>query len=636
MLQDIGDKLKSQKWLTYLMFGALILVFAAWGAYGIVDVSTDTGGYAAKVNGEKISTAEIDQTWQQQQPQLLQAFGGALTDAQRTEFRQRLLDNAVRSLAATQHAAKVGYSVSESQIERAFQDEQAFQVDGKFSAQAARSRLAAAGLTAAAYEADLRRSLLTNQIVGAIGTSDFLTPAEARRLLGLLDEERELRYTILQPDVFAGTAAVDAAAVDAYYKANAAQFTQPESVRLAYAELSLADVAAGVQVSDEQLRERYEKNKASYVQSETRRARHILIAVDGETNDAKAAALAKDLLARIKGGADFSALAKEFSKDSVSAAKGGDLDWAGRDVYVKEFAEQLFSMKEGEVSAPVKTQFGYHIIRLDGVRAAAGRSFDDMRAELAATLRTELGADQFGKRQDQLQERMERGGSTLDQLVQEFGLRRGEVERYERGAGGLPLGSDAELNRSVFSEASLNQRRLGGPVQLSEDRVTVFQVLEHREPAPRPLDEVRDTIVTALKRERGVAAALAAAETAVSSLNAGEGFDKVATALKLKAEPARFVARSAPDLPVELRDAAFAAQRPQAGKAFHSAVKLDGGAVALLEVTASRVQALSDNPQLQQLRTQRELQRYTERDIEAYLADVVKAAKVRQNPQAVQ
>jgi peptidyl-prolyl cis-trans isomerase D len=632
MLQDIRDKMQGHRWLTYLLLGALALVFAAWGASGFVGDGIGPPDYAAKVNGEKISRTHINELWQQQQPRLAQLTGGNPTEEQRADFQQRLLDDEIRALAVTQHAHKLGYRVSTEQLRRAFRSEPSFQVDGKFSIDEARSRLALAGMTEKAYYDDLRRSLLVNQLLGSMGVADFFTEPELKRLLTLLDEEREVRYVMLEPDGFAG-APPDAVAIEAYYNAHGDDFMRPESVHLAYAELSLADVAAAVQVTEEQLRARYERDKAIYVTPENRRASHILITVDDATDDAQALALAKDVYARAKAGGDFAALAKQYSKDTASAAKGGDLDWAGPEVYAKEFSDKLFSMKQGEISEPVKTQFGYHIIRLDGIRPESGRSFEQVRAELAATLRNELAAGHFGTQQDELQEKLERPGSSLEQLAKEFGMRQGEVQQFERGSGGLPLGSDADLNKAVFSETAL-QGRVGGPVQLGEDRITIFQVLKHRPAERKPLEEVRAEIVATLRREQGEKAALAAAEAAIAKLAAGESFDKVAVSLRAKATPARFVSRGSPDLPVEVRDAVFAAVRPTKEQPLRQAFKVEGAGVALIEVTASRVQPLSDNPQLQKLRSERELQKYARRNADSYVAEILKKARVRRNPQA--
>ena len=139
MLQNIGDKLKGNKWLTYAVLGSLTLVFAAWGAYGLIDVGVQGGSYAAKVNGEEVSSEEINRRWQEQLPQYIRAAGGQLSDAQRAELQQQLLDSAVRSIAATQHARSLGYRVSDAQVLQAYQAEPAFQVEGRFNVDAARS-----------------------------------------------------------------------------------------------------------------------------------------------------------------------------------------------------------------------------------------------------------------------------------------------------------------------------------------------------------------------------------------------------------------------------------------------------------------------------------------------------------------
>lgn len=634
MLQNIGDTLKNQRWLAYILLGVLALVFAAWGAYGMVDLGFGGGAYAAKVNGQKISSNEVTELWQRQQGQLAQLFGGELTAEQRELFQQRLLDGQIRNLASTQQAQRLGFRVSDAQLLRAIQAEQAFQIDGVFNAQAYRSRLASAGITETAFEADLQRTLVSEQLAAAIGATEFFTPAEAAYMLGLQDEQREVRYLLLQPEAFAAGPAIPEADIEAYYNANAAEFTPPEAVKLAYGELALADVARTVVVSDEALRERYERARDSYMEPERRRARHILIAVDASTDDAKAKAEADALHQRLQQGEDFAALARSSSRDSSTASEGGDLGWAARDTYapMPAFADTLFALNEGQISAPVKTQFGYHLIKLEGIRAGNVRTFDDVRAELVVQLRNELAAEAFGNRQEELQGRIERGGAQLAQLVQEFGLRTGEVERFERGAGGLPLGSDAELNREVFSDRVLNQRQVGGPVPLGEDRLTVVQVVEHFEPQVQPLAEVRGAIVAALMHRRGSEQAGAAAQSALAKLQSGTAYEQVARDLKLKPEAARFVDRDDPELPVELRTAVFQTAKP--GAAQRGTIALEGGATALFEVTAVRNQPASEDPQINALRAQRELQRYALRDVDAYFSEVVRTARVTKNPQA--
>jgi peptidyl-prolyl cis-trans isomerase D len=219
----------------------------------------------------------------------------------------------------------VGFRVSSPELAKAFREEESFQIDGQFSLNEARARLANAGISEAAYLDELRTRLLTNRLLGVIGVTDFLTPVEARRILGLLDEEREVRYLLLDPEKFAGNAPVEPAAIEAWYNSHQEDFAIPESVRLAYAEMLLTDVAATVTVTEDELKARYELDKAQYVQPETRNARHILIPVADEAEDAKQAARAQELHAQIQGGADFAELARANSDDTASAANGGEL-----------------------------------------------------------------------------------------------------------------------------------------------------------------------------------------------------------------------------------------------------------------------------------------------------------------------
>lgn len=635
MLQKIGDKLQGSKWLSYVMLGALALVFAAWGAYGIVDFTSHLGNYAAKVGNEEISLERAKTEWQRMEPQYLNLFGGEIPAEQRALLQGRLLDSLVREEVVRQAAAKLGFAVTEAQLRQAYQSEQAFQSEGKFSPQAAMAALAAAGMSPAAYETAKRRELVRDQVAMVVGISEFLTPTEAARLQALEDEQRELRFALLTPQQFAGTAPVDAAAIDTWYKDRSAQYQTIESARVAYGELTLASVSAGIKISDAQLSDRYEKNRDRFVEPERRLARHILLTVDKPADSDKVKADADALLKQIQGGGDFAALAKTNSKDPISAAKGGELDLSDRNAFVPEFSAALFALKQGEVSAPVKTQFGWHLIKLETIQAGKSRGLDEVRVELTDEMARELAGERFGERQEQLQQRIERGVGNFDELVKEFGLQPGDIANFVRGAGGGALGNDPKLNEAVFSARAVKEQAVSGPVSLGDDRLVVFRVTEHRPPQTKPLTEVRDSIVAELLRQRGSAAAKAAADAALKRLDAGESLDKVLADLKLKSDAARYVGRTDPGVPVQVLSAAFGGARPQDGKSLRSVIALDEGGVALLAVTASRVPGPeTTDPRLRMQRMQREQQRQAQLVSEAYIQSLVNAIKVERNPKA--
>jgi peptidyl-prolyl cis-trans isomerase D len=378
MLQRIGDALKGKsgsrwrKWITYLVLGALSLVFAAWGAYGIVNLSFGSSNFAAEANGSKIPLEEARSAWLRQQTMWQQRLGGAeIPPELRTQLQNQVLESLIRSALLTQRTHDLGYRVSHAALAEAVQNEPAFQVNGQYSPEAARSALAQAGISLDAYETQLHSEVQRLQLEGGIRASDFVTAPELKRLTDLEDQEREVRYLVLPPDQFKSAVKIDDAAVQAYYEAHAAQYMTPESAHLEYAELRLEALAAQQSVSDADLRAAYERNKSRLELPERRHARHILIT---GKDDAAALAQAQQVLAQAKSGKDFGELAKQYSQDPGSAHNGGDLGWAERSSFVKPFADALFSMSVGEIRGPVKTQFGSHIIRLDEIKAVKTKS----------------------------------------------------------------------------------------------------------------------------------------------------------------------------------------------------------------------------------------------------------------------
>ncbi len=630
MLQKIGDSLKGQKWLAYLVLGVLALVFAAWGAYGIVDLGFGPSNHAAKVNGDTIPAEDVREAWMQQEAQWQQRFNGDIPAADKQRMQDELIESFVQSTLLTQRSRDLGYRVSPEQLREALRNEPAFQLDGKYSAEVAKARLAQAGISVQEYEADLRRTLERAQLQRGIGASDFLTPTEAARLKALENEQREVQYALLPVEKFAADAGIDDAAIKAYYESHQANYMNPEWVRLQYGELRLDQVAAQSVVSDNDLRAFHDKNKERYITPEKRRARHILI--EAGKDDAAALKEANEVLAKAQGGADFSALAKERSDDTGSAQQGGDLGWSERTYFVAPFADALFSMKEGEIRGPVKTQFGYHIIRLDGIQPGATKSFEEARAELESEVRRERAADRFGDIEERLGQRLAEGSVAFDELAREFGMQTGEVARFERGVGGDPLGNSPELQELIFSTSVLADRRIGGPVALGEDRIAIVRVLDHKPAAPKPIAEVRDQVVTALRNERGTEAAMKAAEAARQKLESGASLEQVARELGVTAEPARFAGRMDPSLPAQVREEVFAGPKPDK-KPIYRAIQLSTGGAALVAITASKVDASAANPELEDTRKRQAAAQRGMGDVIAYIEEARRTAEVDKNPQ---
>ena len=630
MLQRIRDSLQGQKWLAYLLLGALAVVFAAWGAYGIVNLNFGGSNYAAEANGSKISLEDARSAWLRQQSMWQQRLGGSELPAPlRTRLQDQVLESLIRRSLLTERSHDLGYRVSNQALLEAVQGEQAFQVDGKYDPQAAKAALAQAGVTLDSYEQQLRTDLQQLQLEGGIRASDFVTPAELARLSDLEDQQREVRYLILPADRFHPSAAAGDAAVQAYYKEHQAQYMRPEAVDLQYAELRLEALAAQQELSDADLRAAYEKEKGRLEVPEKRHARHVLIT---GKDDAAALALAQQVLSQAKGGKDFGELAKQYSQDPGSAQNGGDLGWAERSTFVKPFADALFGMTAGEIAGPVKTQYGYHIIRLEEIQRGKSKSFEEARPELEAQLRRARATDRFGEIQEQLQAKLGEPGADLNALAQQYNLQAGEVKEFAKGAGAVPLGAAPQLQELLFGDPPLAADKLGGPVLLGDDRLVIFKVLQHRASAPQPLAEVRDSIVATITNDQGTQAALGAAQRAREQLLKGASFDAVAQELKVSADPAHFIGRNDPSVPAQVREAAFGLSKP-AGKPESRALTLNDGGAALVVVSAVRT-APAQDAAAKAGRSQQESERLGTAAALAYVDEVRRTATVRKNPKA--
>jgi peptidyl-prolyl cis-trans isomerase D len=634
MLQKITDTIDTHKWLWYSILGALALVFAAWGAYGIVNLNFSTSSYAAEAGGQTISLDDAHSAWLRQQAQLQQQYGGNIPAAVQKSAQDQVLESLISQTLVSAHTQDLGYRVGDSELIAAVQSFPAFQVAGQYSPEAAKEVLAENRLTIDTFEQDMRSDLRRQQLLGGIVSSDFITPAEDARAQSLRNEERQVQYVVLPPDHYKSDAPFDSAAIEAYYKTHQTDYLVPESVDLRYAQLTLAQVASTETISDSDLQAAYDKQKSRFVMPERRQASHILIPLGKDP--AAALKQANQVLALAKSGRSFAALAKKYSQDPGSAQNGGSLGWMDRKGFVAPFADALFGMKSvGDIVGPVKSQYGYHIIRLDGIQPGRTKTLAEARSELQAQLQKSAATNRFGDIEDSLQNRMQDPGVSLASLAKEFNLTPGEVPQFLQGAGGAPLGAAKPVQSLVFGGNALAADTLGGPVILDNDKLVVFDVAARHPAHVKPLTEVRDSIIAALQKQRETEAAVAAAKAASTQLQSGTSFDQVAKSLKVTVEPPKFVGRGDPSVPAEILAMAFDSAKPVHGPVY-DAVPLQNGGAALIAITQIRSGAQQSNKYLEQALQQEQIQRDGNADALAYVAQLRATAKVSKNPDAFQ
>ncbi len=630
MLQKIHDRLTG--WVAYLVLGGVAAVFVLWG----INWTLRAPDYAAKVNGTQIPANEVRDAYQRQLAELDRQANGSVDDAARTALKKHVLDQFVSEEALITRAHSLGYRVSSADVLAAEAQIPAFQVAGKFDPDHAVALLEAEGRSIDQVEAMIRRQIQLQQFGQALDLSSFATPAEVDRVEALLHEQRDIGWLQIPAAPYAAAATPTDAEVQAYYAAHPGAYMTPETVDLRYIELSLAQLAAAVPVSDAQLHAYYEDQKTKspqdFVQPEERRVSHILIAVSNPKDAAAARAKAEKIYKLAIGGANLAALARKYSEDPGSARQGGDLGWNDRKAWVKPFADAAFAMKVGQIVGPVKTQFGYHIIKLVGIRPATVRTFADSKARLATEYRRAHADREFNHLEDKLADAALQNPTDIAAAARKTGLPVQTIPGFTRLTGGGAFLNVRPVIDAAFSPDVLDGN-LSSLVQVSKDDAVVVLSTHHQMPRLEPLAAVHDAVVAAWKKQQGTVLALAAAQSAAKQLAAGATWPAVAKPLKLAPQLPRFVAREEPSVPIEIRRDAFEAPKPTLAP-YYRAIKLHDGDAAVFGVDAVR-QDPNANGADKPLIARELAATYASVESQAYAAAARAQARVVLNPKAI-
>lgn len=524
------DSVRNNKKVVQVILALIILPFAFWGVESYISGGGGGSETVASVGGSKITRGEFLEALREQQDRLRPMLAGrdpALLDS--PEIRRSVLDALIQRRLLDRYAADQRLSVSDQQLAGFIASVPQLQEDGKFSPERYEQLIAAQGKSKTRFESEVRQDMVIQQAIAAVASASLAGRASADRWLAAQLEEREVSDVVLRAESYLGKVKLAPDAVKAYYDANSAKFQLPEQLRAEYVVLSRDRLAEQTTVGEDEVKAWYAGHPERYKQAEERRASHVLITVGARAGDAEvkaAEAKAAEVLTQAKKSpGDFAKLAKQYSQDPGSAAKGGDLEWFGRGAMVKAFEDAVFSMKEGQVSDLVRSDFGFHIIKLTGIRGERGRPLEEVRAEIVAELKAQTAAKKYAEAAEGFSNTVYEQSDSLAPAAEKYRLTVQTSDWLRKGAAAPgPLGN-TKLMAALFSDDAVKNKRNTEAVEVAPNVLVSARVLEHKPATQQPLEVVAPTIAKFLTSQEAAKLAAADGEQKLASLSKGEKVD---------------------------------------------------------------------------------------------------------------
>lgn len=607
MLQKLRDK--TSGWIATAILGLLIIPFAFFGMESYLSQRVDT--YAARIaqppswwasapevwpltylwNTKEIASSEFRQRFEIARMRAREEQGDKF-DAkafESVENKRKILDDMIDEQVMRMAAERDGIVISDGEVRSQIQQIPDFQVDGKFDADRYQLLLASQSppQTPREFEQKVRDNLHYGLVPSRLSQSAFATDREVDRILRLLSEQRDVSF-VTMPPVPADGAPVSAADIGSWYKAHASTYRRPETVRLEYVEVDGSALPAPV-IDEALLRKRYQEQSAKYSTAEQRSVSHILVqvaagasAADKQAAEARANKLAAEARAP---GADFAALAKANSDDAGSRDKGGDLGLMTKGGLPGPFEDAAFAMQAGEVRGPVKSDFGWHIIKVNEIRPGNQQPFEAVRAQLETELQQTERDRAYNELSGKLVDAVYKNPTSLEPAARALGLTVQTTPAFSR-AGGPGIASDQKVLRAAFSDSLIQDGTASDPIEQGPNRSVIIRVVDHEPEAPLPLATVSDAVVAAIRADRQRKAADAAASALVKAAKA-KGLAAAAADAKLVMAEANGIVRRSPTPSPQAVEAFFNAPRPQDNLATVDKVEL-GGQYIVFAIRAAR------------------------------------------------
>ena len=523
------DAVRNNKKIVQIFLGLITLPFAFWGVDSYVR-NSGAGRDMASVGGSKISVSEFEMALRERQDQLRQSMGESFSPEAMNlpEVRLGILNSLVDKRLLMLEADKKRLMTSDGMLRDSIRAIPGLQEDGKFSMERYESALRSRGMSQQQFEARLRQDMTLQQLLGSVSETAFVSATQTDALLRLQLEERQFNEYRIASDQFSDKAKIEAEEVQKYYGDNKAQFEVAEQVKAEYLVLSLDALLAQATVSDAEVKTWYDSHKDRYEVPEERRASHILILAKPDADKEKSKAKAEEVLAELqKSPAKFAELAKKYSEDPGSAEKGGDLGFFGRGMMVKPFEEEVFKQKEGDISGLVESEFGYHIIKLTGIKASTVRPIEEMKAEIEGELKRQAASRKFAEAAEGFNNMVYEQSDSLQPAADQFKL---TIEKSDwvpknpdaKSAAQIGQLANPKILTALFSEDAIKNKRNTEAVEIAPNTLLAARVLEHSPASVKPFETVKAEIEALLKTQKEAAMAKAMGEEKLAELKKGD------------------------------------------------------------------------------------------------------------------
>ncbi|MFT6264421.1 MAG: peptidyl-prolyl cis-trans isomerase D [Oleiphilaceae bacterium] len=519
MLQDMRKS--AQGTVAKIVVGFIIVIFALFGAESIVG---SIGGEpeVASVNGEGITESNFMRALEGKRRQILAQMGERVDPDLIDEslLRSSVLEGMIQEEILKQDAYDKGLFVSSVAVDSYIRGVEQFQVDGIFDGERLQVILRNAGLTLNGYRESLRSQFVLNQSRSALIASAFVLKDERNEIIQLDRQERSFGITTVLKSDYLDAITVSDNEINAYYEENKASYKKPKNVEVSFVEIKRADLGKSIEISDEELRKVYDSEKAEFEGDEERQAAHILIKIDENTTDEQALEKITAIELRLKAGEAFSVLAAELSEDEGSAEEGGDLGLSGRGVYVSDFEDALFGLKEGEMTTSVKTEFGYHLIKLLAVVDAEIPSFEEMSASLSERLINQQVAQLYAEKTESLAD-LSYASADLTEPADELGLDIKQLVGVSAQSSHKVF-SNVKVQRVLFSDELVKDQNNSEIIEIDDGYSIVFRINALHEESVLALEDVQSRVVDVLKTNKMTEFAKSVGSAFVARVQAGE------------------------------------------------------------------------------------------------------------------